>query len=187
MSDILDRIKAECEKSHCKDCPFDGGKGYCWFNDVPAEWNIPAIRAALAAPATGVDVECPGGSQCKVWPGGCWLCIRHPHLEQFTTEPDGEYIESEALDNVIAALSDSTAPADGWISVEDRLPEPSVKVQYLCYGEYPYNDEGGKVHWQYYAAKYHGGVIGWSIIGIGGLNVTHWMPLPPPPTKGGSK
>jgi len=121
MSDILDRIKAECEKSHCKDCPFDGGKGYCWFNDVPAEWNIPAIRAALTAPATGVDVECPGGSQCKVWPGGYGLCIRHPHLEQFTTEPDGEYIESEALDNVIAALSDSTTPADGCEGVINEI------------------------------------------------------------------
>jgi len=31
-----------------------------------------------------------------------------PDMEQFTTEPDGEYIESEALDNVISALSDST-------------------------------------------------------------------------------
>jgi len=89
---------------------------------------------------------------------------------------------NECADHVFAALA---APADGWISVEDRLPEPSAKVQYLCYGEYPYNDEGGKVHWKYYAAKYHGGVLGWSIIGIGGLNVTHWMPLPPPPTKGG--
>lgn len=63
---------------------------------------------------------------------------------------------------------------DGWISVDDKLPEPELSVIV-----YPYNYEdsedfsitgfyfGGK----WYSEKTHETVV------------THWRPLPPPPVK----
>ena len=70
-----------------------------------------------------------------------------------------------------------------WISVKDRLPEkpkPNERLKicivsgiedgqiYVYYSEiYPYGDLGGCFS-----------VPGWS-----DMNVTHWMPLPEPPTQ----
>ena len=69
-----------------------------------------------------------------------------------------------------------------WISVDDRLPDPYAgkhdepPIQYLCYGRRVNSDAPF-----YYAATYLGGYSGWTIPGIGGLTVTHWMPLPSAP------
>ena len=64
--------------------------------------------------------------------------------------------------------------SDGWISVKDRLPEEGIQV--LAYGQHHQRNEPC-----YFAAMYSGDIWGFSIPRIGGLNVTHWQPLPSPP------
>ena len=76
----------------------------------------------------------------------------------------------------IAAAARRIVEAQGeWVSVKDRLP--IVRDQYLCLLDAPDNDGG----WNYAAAKWFGKPDGWVIPGIGGLRVTHWMPLPDTP------
>ena len=52
MSDILDRVKAECVASDddCSDCVLYT-QNRCPCSSAPCEWDIPAIRTALSAPA----------------------------------------------------------------------------------------------------------------------------------------
>jgi len=74
---------------------------------------------------------------------------------------------------------------DGWISVEERLPEPEVvdgfrapfvpvifyhKIEGVCAGRYFPASKPRNAKW-------------WSLQGINFTNrqVTHWQPLPPPP------
>lgn len=57
-----------------------------------------------------------------------------------------------------------------WISVEERLPKPTYCV--LVYG-----DEG---EMEIDALGYDGEWMGY-------VDVTHWMPLPEPPKKGGAE
>lgn len=56
-----------------------------------------------------------------------------------------------------------------WINVSDRLPDDCEKV--LVYGK------SGKQNVARYFARRE------AFIGCGNFSVTHWMPLPPPPTK----
>lgn len=54
-----------------------------------------------------------------------------------------------------------------WISVEERLPEPLVWVLvYLGLGSVEADMYQGGKHWVRYP-----------------LDITHWMPLPAPPTE----
>ena len=60
-----------------------------------------------------------------------------------------------------------------WINVKDQLPQPSCDIQYLCYGQHPFNKSKC-----YFAARYLDKVSGWSICGIAGLNIELWNPKP---------
>jgi hypothetical protein len=64
-----------------------------------------------------------------------------------------------------------------WISVEDRLPEiyDRVLINYTYEGGYN----------KTICAKYIGGKYGWVIEDDkeGMCKITHWMPLPEPPTE----
>ena len=69
---------------------------------------------------------------------------------------------------------------NGWISVEDRLPDDKDKVLINC--------EHG-VTLAEYTKFTNGNSMWWAIVAIGtyedganAKNVTHWQPLPPPPT-----
>lgn len=66
-----------------------------------------------------------------------------------------------------------------WISVEDELPQESG-------GFYLSVDSDGEIWFRQFTKLY-----GWrSTIGnmlISGIEVTHWMPLPEPPKKGGEE
>jgi hypothetical protein len=70
---------------------------------------------------------------------------------------------------------------NGWISVDDRLPEDKDKVLINC--------EHG-VTLAEYTKFTNGNSMWWAIVAIGtyedganAKNVTHWQPLPPPPAK----
>lgn len=65
-----------------------------------------------------------------------------------------------------------------WISVKDRLPEPGTEKRYLCYGKQVFGDGP-----DWFAAKFLEGLSGWSIPGISGLTITHWMSMPEPPPE----
>ena len=66
-----------------------------------------------------------------------------------------------------------------WISVDDELPKDSG-------GFYLSVDKNGEIWYRQYTKLY-----GWrSVVGnmfISGLDVTHWMPTPQPPKKGGEE
>lgn len=71
---------------------------------------------------------------------------------------------------------------ESWISVEDRLPEPWTDVlvyprptNYVC--EAQMGRSGCSIFWQY--TEYE---IGYGQVKLY-ANVTHWMPLPPPPKE----
>ena len=65
-----------------------------------------------------------------------------------------------------------------WIKCSERIPEDSGI--YLCYVEK--QDRIGKSNYQW-VCTWSGG--GWWVHGgrYNGCLVTHWMPLPPPPTE----
>lgn len=61
-----------------------------------------------------------------------------------------------------------------WISVEDRLPEPSESISYLVWVDGRPDYVG---YWQLSYFNYEDGdEPEWDY-----LDVTHWMPLPEPP------
>ncbi len=66
-------------------------------------------------------------------------------------------------------------PIMGWTSVQDNLPEQKVKVltfdkSHFAYDVAYFTIRGKTPYWLSKEGQ-------WSIL------VTHWMPLPPPPTK----
>lgn len=121
-----------------------------------------------------------------------------------------ERLAVEAIERTISALSNPSL--QGWISVAETMPESGRKVL-----AYYLNQSGKdrRVRAQWIAAKSHESSPdsdigeydeeadayfdpeGWyecidnwddySSVGICGVEVTHWMPLPPPPPEQGSK
>lgn len=64
-----------------------------------------------------------------------------------------------------------------WISVEDRLPEPVVRVgNSAIVSVLVATDQGFVGEGLYF------GNCDWEVMGVGIHNVTHWMPLPKPPS-----
>lgn len=77
--------------------------------------------------------------------------------------------------NVLKRLSSGeTKPVSHWISVEERLPEESGS--YLCYVK-ELNDLG----FSYYTWNCRYYILHGFTENLRHMNVTHWMPLPPPP------
>jgi hypothetical protein len=80
---------------------------------------------------------------------------------------------------------------NGWIKVSDRMPEENERV--ICYGVHEYGKEEFYVAPGYWFYK-HEGKVQWSTLewdGVGGnqyfRTVTHWQPLPVPPTAEGKE
>jgi len=82
MSDILDRIKAECKRLYdtspqpCADCPL--GECFCPYSNEPMHWDTAAIRAALTAPADGCE-KCGGN-------GYVWEHVNDMEMERVTCD-----------------------------------------------------------------------------------------------------
>ena len=73
---------------------------------------------------------------------------------------------------------------EGWISVEDRLPEQHKKV--LCFGYKPITTRGVKgSHPMWHIARYDGDKFPHPNRNGGILDyIAHWQPLPTPPKEG---
>jgi len=69
-----------------------------------------------------------------------------------------------------------------WISVKERLPETNQEVLVFCYG---YNIEQVLTIWDGKSSFWDKGNSFMKGNGcpIGLIDVTHWMPLPEPPTE----
>ena len=95
-------------------------------------------------------------------------------------------IDKAILDELRKIENGEYVPADGWISVEDRLPQLD-KYVLICVND---RDHGAGVHSQVARRiklegdstdgmcdwKANGGPMAWF-----SRNVTHWQPLPSPP------
>jgi membrane-bound lytic murein transglycosylase MltF len=70
-----------------------------------------------------------------------------------------------------------------WISVKERLPELSTKDKW-DYGN-SYSDKVIVIEQgESYFAKYRQDISQWTVFGrTGNIQVSHWMPLPEPPTE----
>lgn len=87
------------------------------------------------------------------------------------------YTRKIALHCAVALAAPPTAQAEGWISVDERLPEHEQAVAFVV------RTDGFQQH-------LNGCVLGGCFVrGQGffvpglGLEASHWMPLPPPPTS----
>ena len=91
----------------------------------------------------------------------------------------------EALDIAIAALR------NGWISVEDRLPEDGDGTVLVCFPDIePYNLKEHFVNAKHDTrvktavySEYSGTWIIGDMGGVSNIQPTHWRPLPEPPEE----
>ena len=91
----------------------------------------------------------------------------------------------EALDIAIAALR------NGWISVEDRLPEEGDGTVLVCFPDIePYNLKEHFVNAKHDTrvktavySEYSGTWIIGDMGGVSNIQPTHWRPLPEPPEE----
>ena len=94
----------------------------------------------------------------------------------------GRKYDALLLESVIAQIVDpqpTLTPPNGWVSVEERLPEPGERVLATdCgfVGEFYINERG---QWQRYNVNCHALLMA--------LDILYWMPLPAPPAKEGDR
>lgn len=84
----------------------------------------------------------------------------------------------DAWEEIIDALDalPTLTPPNEWVSVEDRLPRWSG--DYVCVVQ---DENGGE--WVTLAAWFLGMKTWFGSFGKVGSEVTHWLPLPPPPDR----
>lgn len=92
-----------------------------------------------------------------------------------------KHLEQEECDATTCAHCAAEALYDAgyrkqseWISVEERLPKED--------GKYIVHNRSGMV----FQAKYYSSPKTWGMVDKG-VNITHWMPMPEPPKKGGAE
>jgi len=89
--------------------------------------------------------------------------------------------ERDALRAAIDVAAPPTAQAEGWISVDERLPEPNVEV--LCAGQGWGNPFVTACYYDDERREWHQINTHWTDSTGCAQYPTHWMPLPPPPTS----
>lgn len=85
---------------------------------------------------------------------------------------------SELLDHITSRLAPEPR-GDGWIACTDRLPAQGVKV--LIWYDDPREEDGG--FRLLGSVRHHGRLNPDGYNGDFSDRVTHWQPIPPPPTK----
>lgn len=135
---------------------------------------------------------------------------RYIDADKLTTYLKGKIKTAQStivINNLLGAMRDMeaggmvTVPYSGWISVEDRLPEPgqycllrhqyqTVEFEPITAGYY-FKDTKTKGHprfYFYYAAiNNFGDTVRAKDICPGNEFVTHWMPMPEPPEDNNDK
>ena len=90
---------------------------------------------------------------------------------------------------LVGIAAPPTAQAEGWVSVEERLPAKNTEVL-ICFAESPLPSTGqytghaeDPAGWCYPKESYLWPGESEKLPDGGAPTVTHWMPLPPPPTS----
>lgn len=89
------------------------------------------------------------------------------YKEHYDFSPGGSGHMHDCISTVLTGLSPPRSVADGWISVNDRIPEPEIDV--LCFAP---NGIHPMIFVDWFGIKRDCG-----------RGVTHWQPLPPPPEE----
>ena len=152
-----------------RDCPVcaDQGKPDCGGSRKPPPAPCPHCARLRAAAAMGLLLIDNIGL-IDNGRNGCTGPSGYPD--------EGEVRTGEAVEELRAALAATPQPGEGWISVEDRMPEENG--HFLVY-ETPTSERGDderNIRWFHKpSGKWFDGD------GDGIECVTHWMPLPAPP------
>lgn len=133
---------------------WSGESAYKLLHDFAREFG-------MGGKTGGIDKELAG----KIWDAATSRC------NYGFSRPDKEtFINSLNLND----KRELPAPNNGWISVEDKLPEISTTT---CYSDDVIINLGSYISVGYVMAE-----EGWICEGIP-ANPTHWQPLPAPPIK----
>lgn len=101
-------------------------------------------------------------------------CIEPARNRQVLKDVDGN-TWLPMLQGEFRAMADFIERVQGWIPVEERLPEPTENPVLV------HDYSGVSVAW-------HSRAMGWVYkTGLACVDVTHWMPLPPGPSAKGEE
>ena len=93
-------------------------------------------------------------------------CIEPARNRQVLKDVDGNMLQGE-----FRAMADFIERVQGWIPVEERLPEPTENPVIAC------DYTGVCLAW-------YSPTMGWQYrTGLSGVDITHWMHLPQPPKE----
>ena len=120
----------------------------------------------------------------------CAALLREQHTRIAELESELEAVGAGGVSGPLMGIaSPPTAQAEGWVSVEERLPAKNTEVL-ICFAESPLPSTGqytghaeDPAGWCYPKESYLWPGESEKLPDGGAPTVTHWMPIPPLPTS----
>lgn len=120
----------------------------------------------------------------------CAALLRAQHARIAELESELEAVGAGGVSGPLMGIAaPPTAQAEGWVSVEERLPAKNTEVL-ICFAESPLPSTGqytghaeDPAGWCYPKESYLWPGESEKLPDGGAPTVTHWMPLPLPPTS----
>ena len=120
----------------------------------------------------------------------CAALLREQHARIAELESELEAIGAGGVSGpLVGRAAPPTAQAEGWVNVDERLPAKNTEVL-ICFAESPLPSTGqytghaaDPAGWCYPKESYLWPGESEKLPDGGAPTVTHWMPLPPPPTS----
>ena len=120
----------------------------------------------------------------------CAALLREQHARIAELESELEAVGAGGVSGpLVGRASPPTAQAEGWVSVEERLPAKNTEVL-ICFAESPLPSTGqytghaeDPAGWCYPKESYLWPGESEKLPDGGAPTVAHWMPIPPHPTS----